>query len=208
MVEPAGNIASIVSAVVPVGKWIAYPIGRQIKYAFNYKSNLEKLEKEVWKLKDAREELKGNVDAAEKIWKRSNTVLSSSNPDFITRYKHSKKAFKLTEDKIPELLQEKKDMVSVSYPSIILEDRSLAADKDYDPFQSRESALKEIVNALKDNNLYMLGINGMPGVGKTTLATAVGRQVKEEKLFNEVVFVEVTQTVRRKKGFRKNLEII
>ncbi|XP_031277881.1 uncharacterized protein LOC116136305 [Pistacia vera] len=133
MVEPAGNIASIVSAVAPVGKWIAYPIGRQIKYAFNYKSNLEKLEKEVWKLKDAREELKGNVDAAEKnmekikhsakVWQeKANSIIdeaenlveqknnSSSNPDFITRYKHSKKAFKLTEDKIPELLQEKKDM--------------------------------------------------------------------------------------------------
>ncbi|KAJ0097838.1 hypothetical protein Patl1_27538 [Pistacia atlantica] len=222
MVEPAGNIASIVSAVAPVGKWIAYPIGHQIKYAFNYKSNLEKLEKEVWKLKDAREELKGNVDAAEKnmekikhsvkVWQeKANSIIdeaenlveqknnSSSNPDFLTCYKHSKKAFKLTEDKIPELLQEKKDMVSVSYPAIILEDRSLAADKDYDPFQSRESTLKEIVNALNDNNLYMLGINGMPGVGKTTLATEVGRQVKEEKLFNEVVFVEVTQTVDKKR---------
>ncbi|KAJ0040739.1 hypothetical protein Pint_26889 [Pistacia integerrima] len=78
-------------------------------------------------------------------------------------------------------------------------DRSLAADKDYDPFQSRESALKGIVNALNDNNIYILGINGMPGVGKTTLATAVGRQVKEEKLFNE----RTRRRSRRKRRRRK-----
>ncbi|KAJ0040738.1 hypothetical protein Pint_26888 [Pistacia integerrima] len=29
MLKPTGNIASIVNVVVPVGKWIADPIGRQ-----------------------------------------------------------------------------------------------------------------------------------------------------------------------------------
>ncbi|XP_031277905.1 uncharacterized protein LOC116136337 [Pistacia vera] len=132
MVEPTGNIASIASAVLPVGKWVTYPVGCQIKYAINYKSNLEKLETEVWKLKDAREELKGNVDAAKKNMEKikhsvkvsqekANSIIdeaenlieqknnSSSNPDFIMRYKHSKKAFKLTEDKIAQLLQDKRE---------------------------------------------------------------------------------------------------
>ncbi|KAJ0097122.1 hypothetical protein Patl1_27544 [Pistacia atlantica] len=137
------------------------------------------------------------IDEAENLIEQKNN--SSSDPDFITRYKHSKKAFKLTEDKIAQLLQDKREIGNVSYSAIILEDRLLAADKDYDPLQSGESTLKEIVKALNDNNLYMLGINGMPGVGKTTLAKEVGRQLKEEKLFDEVVFVEATQTVDEKK---------
>ncbi|WRX28894.1 NB-ARC - like 10, partial [Theobroma cacao] len=42
----------------------------------------------------------------------------------------------------------------------------------------------------------MIGLYGMPGVGKTTLAEVVGKQVqeKEQKLFDKVVIVTVSQT--------------
>ncbi|KAK8271594.1 hypothetical protein V6Z11_D11G270800 [Gossypium hirsutum] len=48
--------------------------------------------------------------------------------------------------------------------------------------------------ALEDDNVNVIGVYGMGGVGKTTLVREAARQVKEKKLFDEVVFVAVTQT--------------
>ncbi|KAK9205778.1 hypothetical protein WN943_016048 [Citrus x changshan-huyou] len=48
----------------------------------------------------------------------------------------------------------------------------------------------------------MIGVNGMSGIGKTVLVKEAARQVKEDKLFDEVVFAEVSQTpdVKRIQG--------
>nr|POE88933.1 putative disease resistance protein [Quercus suber] len=49
--------------------------------------------------------------------------------------------------------------------------------------------------ALKDDNINLVGLRGMAGVGKTTLVREVSnKQVKEEKLFNEVVIAIVMQS--------------
>ncbi|KAF2294497.1 hypothetical protein GH714_011983 [Hevea brasiliensis] len=50
------------------------------------------------------------------------------------------------------------------------------------------------MDALRDPNLNKIGVYGMGGVGKTTLAKEVHRQAIEEKLFDEVVMVAVNQT--------------
>lgn len=221
MVDTAGSVSGVVSAALPVAKFLSTPIGRQIKYVYNYNSNLEKLEREVCKLKDGRDEVKIRVTAAEKnmekvkhivkVWlKDVNSTIdeadkliqqknnSSSSVGLITRYKLGKKVFKLLEDKISQLLLEKRDFGDVSVPAIPM-GRSLSPDKGYHRFISREPTLKKIVKALKGGN-YMIGVCGMGGIGKTTLVKEIGRQVKEVyKLFDEVAFVQVTQTVDIKK---------
>lgn len=49
------------------------------------------------------------------------------------------------------------------------------------------------MEALKDDNINVTGVYGIGGVGKTTLVKQVARQVIEDKLFNEVVMVVVSQ---------------
>ncbi|KAE8125072.1 hypothetical protein FH972_019909 [Carpinus fangiana] len=69
-------------------------------------------------------------------------------------------------------------------------------------FESRMSVVKGLMEALGDANINMIGMWGMAGVGKTTLARAVARQAKEEKLFEEVAMADVTQSpdLRRIQG--------
>ncbi|KDO44058.1 hypothetical protein CISIN_1g041612mg, partial [Citrus sinensis] len=50
-----------------------------------------------------------------------------------------------------------------------------------------------ILSALEDPDVNMLGIYGMGGIGKTMLAEEIARKVKSDKLFDQVVFVEVSQ---------------
>ncbi|XP_028801379.1 disease resistance protein At4g27190-like [Neltuma alba] len=66
------------------------------------------------------------------------------------------------------------------------------ASKDFIDFESRKTKFKELVEALKDGNHYMIGLQGMGGTGKTTLATQVGKQVEESKAFEKVIFVVVS----------------
>ncbi|KAK6269689.1 hypothetical protein POUND7_006794 [Theobroma cacao] len=64
--------------------------------------------------------------------------------------------------------------------------------KDFMPSESSNSAFKEIMEALNNGDVNMMGLHRMGGVGKTTLAKEVGRQAKRH--FNEVVIVTVSQT--------------
>ncbi|KAJ0014189.1 hypothetical protein Pint_21895 [Pistacia integerrima] len=45
----------------------------------------------------------------------------------------------------------------------------------------------------------MIGVYGMGGLGKTTLVQEVGRKAEKDKLFDDIVFVEVTENPEIKK---------
>ncbi|OMO55281.1 NB-ARC domain-containing protein [Corchorus olitorius] len=65
--------------------------------------------------------------------------------------------------------------------------------KDYEEFESRRAAFDGVMNALKDDNLAIIGVYGMGGVGKTTLVKQVASQAKKEKVFETVVMAALTQ---------------
>ncbi|KAK6269684.1 hypothetical protein POUND7_006789 [Theobroma cacao] len=63
--------------------------------------------------------------------------------------------------------------------------------KDFMSSESSNSAFKEIMEALNNGDVNMIGLYGMGGVGKTTLAKEVGNQAKQ--LFDKVEVVTVSQ---------------
>ncbi|KAG8492564.1 hypothetical protein CXB51_009971 [Gossypium anomalum] len=64
---------------------------------------------------------------------------------------------------------------------------------DFMDSKSSKSALNQIMEAINAKDVNMIGLHGMPGAGKTTLAKEVGKHVREKKLFNKVVMFTVSQ---------------
>ncbi|MBA0804104.1 hypothetical protein Gohar_014256, partial [Gossypium harknessii] len=98
-------------------------------------------------------------------------------PNFKAFYQLSKKA---EEDAgaVDELLQQG-GFVKISYrdvPQPIV----VVPPKDFEDFNSRKLVVNKIMEAVKDPNVNIIGVHGMPGVGKTTLVKEVVRQVKED----------------------------
>ncbi|XP_044477844.1 probable disease resistance protein At4g27220 [Mangifera indica] len=212
MEETAGN------AVLEVGKCLSAPIGSQFMYLYNYKTNFHNLKKEAGKLKDARDEVKLKVVAAEnnvekikqnvKDWQgdvdstieeTDKLIQEKSNSscfNLITYYKNGRKAWKNL-NAITELLQEKVTFAEVSLPTA--HEVIRLTNKDYEEFESRRSVFNDVLKSLDDPEVGIIGVYGMGGIGKTTLVKEVGHQAKKNQILDEVVFVEVSDKPDTKK---------
>ena len=70
---------------------------------------------------------------------------------------------------------------------------SQPSSKEIMDFSSRKSTYKGLLEAIKDGKNKMIGLYGMGGSGKTTLAIEVGKEVDRLKLFDKVIKVVVSQ---------------
>lgn len=195
---------------------------KKISYVFHPQRRVATLEEKVEELRARRDGVQHLVDAAERNLERIETevnnwlnkvdniinveakevlndlqnraetkCLKGLCPNFKSRYKLSKKA---EEDAIAvdELLNQG-TFVNVSYRDDPQATDQVAYPKDFEAFDSRKKVFNEILEAVKDPNINIIGVYGMAGVGKTTLMYEVYRQVKEDKLFDSVVMEAVTK---------------
>ncbi|KAL5541185.1 hypothetical protein UlMin_042658 [Ulmus minor] len=205
-----------------VEKVLEYPvrfIGRHMGYLIYYQTNKKNLIDRVPKLNDKissiqrrahaaqrngeqlEECVTGWISEAERIIQEANEVINDrghenskcscngSFPNLLSRYKLSKKA-KITADNILIDLQKTDNFGNFSCRPLI---QPSFKNKDYEAFDTRLQTSNEIMEALRDPNLTMIGVYGMGGIGKTTLVNEVARQAKEEKCFSELVVVTVSQ---------------
>ncbi|XP_039058516.1 probable disease resistance protein At4g27220 [Hibiscus syriacus] len=205
------------SATSTVAEYTFGVIKRGIGYIIYVDSNVQDLKEQVGNLEDARGRVQHSVDRAirnaEKIeadvlkWlsnvdkkltenfeeklkkdeeKAKKKCFFALCPNVKSRYQVSKKAVD-EKHAISELLEQGKfDKVSYSPPI------EGVVTKGYKAFESRTTTLKGIMEALKESSVRIVGIYGMAGVGKTTLAKEVSARVKEEHLFDEVAMSFVT----------------
>ncbi|TXG65880.1 hypothetical protein EZV62_007155 [Acer yangbiense] len=113
------------------------------------------------------------------------------------RYQHSQKAARLKAG-VAGVRKEAGKFKKVSYLTIP-EETWMESSNNNNTFEARKYILKNIIDALSNHDVDWVGIYGMGGVGKTTLAKEVVRQSKQDKLFGEIVFLEVYQTPDIKK---------
>ncbi|CAK7338487.1 unnamed protein product [Dovyalis caffra] len=152
--------------------------------------NSEEIEKDVNKwLEDANKEIEDVKRFEDEIGK--NGKCFTWCPYWMRQYKLSKALAKKKET-FSKLEEKSKNFPTLSHKAP-LPDIEFLPRKDFTPSESSKEAFKQIMEALKGNNINMIGLYGMGGVGKTTLVKEAGRRVKELQLFDQVLMVAVSQ---------------
>ncbi|ESR45836.1 hypothetical protein CICLE_v10000338mg [Citrus x clementina] len=192
------GLAAFSSIVSEGAKSVFKPIIRQISYVFKYQSYIDGLKDQVKQLGYRRETVQQPVNHArlqgDEIYEGVTDWLNKVD-EFISE--GVAKSIIDDEDRAKKScfkgLVGKGNFSNVSYRPAPESTEQMEV-KDYEAFDSRMKVFQDVVEALKDDKLNIIGVYGMGGVGKTTLVKQVARQVMEEKLFDKVVMAEVTQT--------------
>ncbi|KAF2294866.1 hypothetical protein GH714_024638 [Hevea brasiliensis] len=208
-------VSSIVSKVFEL---LVEPTLRQIKYVFNYSDNIRNLEEEVRQLTLKKQIVEHTVeeavrrnpveveDVVPRWFTKVNNVTEDASkillrhedkskrrcfmglcPNLIRRHQISRKASKALP--IVVRAREEGNFERVCYR---ITPQGIGAVKGFEAFESRTSAVEQIMNALKDADVNLIGVYGMGGVGKTTLVKQIAAQVREYGIFKLVVMATVT----------------
>ncbi|KAK7246198.1 hypothetical protein RIF29_41058 [Crotalaria pallida] len=184
-----------------------------IGYCIHFRKHVENFHTELKKLESARNDALGReerardnnqviteftrdwlskakdlIDDAQEL-KAKTEEHSKCCPNCIRRYDFGKKAVKMTTELNKHITDFKSDNFSLPAPPLGIE---FYAPKIYTDLQSRREVRDQIWEALKDDQKLRVGVYGMGGSGKTTLVKELGYKAEKEKLFEEVVFVVVS----------------
>jgi len=153
------------------------------------KRNAEEIDKDVKKwLKDANKEIEGAKPLENEIGK--NGKCFTWCPNCMRQFKLSKALDKKSET-LRKLEENRKKFPTVSHkaPPDPIE---FLPSKEFTSSESSKEAFEQIMKALIDEKVNMIGLCGMGGVGKTTLVK-VGRKAKALQLFDEVLMATLSQ---------------
>ncbi|KAF8017514.1 hypothetical protein BT93_H2634 [Corymbia citriodora subsp. variegata] len=154
----------------------------------------------------AKEALKEAQDLLSDFQEASKTCCNGTLPDPKCRYQFSKKAKAKIEviQGLTYKCREFRELNDISFrnpaPGKVTSFASTSNKvRDNDIFESRDSVVQDIVDALADDSNSVVGVHGMGGVGKSTLLIDVERRIRKEKSFDCVAKADVSENQDIKK---------
>ncbi|KAI3921008.1 hypothetical protein MKW92_046639, partial [Papaver armeniacum] len=209
-------VAPVVKIAVETGIQAS---AHQISYVINYKKTVKNLARKVKYLKDLKADLQdrvteaiNNLDSVKRVVETwlERVKIETEQDDIMTElmnfangqhaqlfnYGKRHRIGRESQKKIvivDELINEGRSFVDVSNPCSVSAAEVFIGN--IVAFASREGSQNQVMAALKDDGIHSVGIYGMGGVGKTTLMKLIHEQVLQEKVFDVVVTVTVTQNV-------------
>ncbi|RHN67205.1 putative P-loop containing nucleoside triphosphate hydrolase [Medicago truncatula] len=163
------------------------------------KERTEIIEKPVEKWLD---EVKSLLEEVEALKQRMRTNTRCFQRDFPTwrRYRLSKQMVKKAQ--AMERLKGKSNIQPFSHLAPLPGIQYQYSSENFTCFQSTKVAYNQLLELLRDDCIHMIGVYGMGGCGKTTLATEVGKKAEESNMFDKVILITVSQTpnVRKIQG--------
>ncbi|XP_057540354.1 probable disease resistance protein At4g27220 [Amaranthus tricolor] len=211
---------SLVSIITEVGGWFVEPVKNRAKLITDHKTFVDDLRDEHTvlsgmitrvqnKVKQAKNNGESIIDDVNK-WFQEAQVINDDVASWLTDvgglkpkcgpfpkcydlYKRSKKAVR-EKKKVTSLVQRGNNIQEVSYPSSP-KGIELVSHEGFTAFDSTTMSFNETLSALGKSSTKTIGVFGMGGIGKTTLVTEVGKVAKARKMFDQVVFAVVSQTL-------------
>ncbi|KAB2607005.1 disease resistance protein [Pyrus ussuriensis x Pyrus communis] len=201
----------IIAIASKIGECLVTPIGTEFGYLIHYHSNLESLRGEIKKLFDKKDGVQGWVDAAQRngenikpdvqSWLKNVNDMIQKVSHFedeinkkrrcVHRWSLSRKAYKITQHVLQ--LQNKGTFENMAHPAPPRKIWSTFKE-GFKDFKSRMAKINEVIEGLKREEVRLIGICGMGGVGKTTMVKEIITRLAELNLFGEIVMATVSQS--------------
>ncbi|KAK4275511.1 hypothetical protein QN277_018582 [Acacia crassicarpa] len=204
----------IVSIGEKIAECLAGPILRRARYLFCFKQFVGDVEKakqqlegklaDVNKRKEEADRKTEEIMPSVKKWlddvnaifedvqKLQQELKGRGNKCFNVSLKYS--LAKQMEDKAKQMMEFKNNSYFEPFSQLIqLPGIAYFSSKEFVNFDSRKSAYNHLLEVIKDGKNKIVGLYGMGGSGKTTLAKEVGKKVDELKLFEKVVIAVVSK---------------
>ncbi|KAM1203937.1 hypothetical protein ACFX2J_019692 [Malus domestica] len=211
-------VSGLASPIVQLGEWLWIPVKRGLSYMIHYKKNIQSLKLQVGNLEAMKNGYQEIVRAVQtngedvkpeiQIWLQDankaiadatqlNNEAEEAAKNCITgnlrwRYSLGKKVMK---KKVAlNKLQEEGKFESISVPVMRpIEIESTMSTNGFQAFAATRQAMDQVMKALKDDKVTVIGVYGMGGVGKTTMVKNVGVQACKDGLFDHVIMAVFTQ---------------
>ncbi|CAB4286380.1 unnamed protein product [Prunus armeniaca] len=201
----------VISIASKIAESLVTPIGREFGYLICYDTKMKDLKYQLKKLFEMKNGVQELVNAAQ----RNGEVINSDVQSWLTsvneliqkvshfeeevnmerrclyRWNISRKATKITQD--VRHLQKEGTFNNVAHPApppMI----SLAFKEGFKDFKSRMTCVNRVLEVLKNEEVRVIGICGMGGVGKTTMVKEIIKRLEGLKVFDNIVMAVVSQS--------------